>query len=217
MPTRTTTPAQAARAPRERAPHLGPERRRPQVLDAALSLAVRDGLGAVTFGTLAHELGVTRTVVYACYPDRVALLGALLDREESMLTADILDALHRSGSAADPEQAFVDGFSALLTAAERRPDSWRLLLSGEPDLAVSERVAQARAVVSEHATAWIRPAMVAWWDTADLDRKLPVLIDLFMATCESGVRSLLDPANDWTAADLGPFLGSVVFRAFERA
>ena len=202
---------------RERAAHLGPERRRPQLLDAARTLAVRDGLGAVTFGALADELAVTRSVVYACYGDRVELLEALLDREEAALIADVLEALHGSGVGAEPERAFVDGFTALLTTVGRRPDAWRLLLESEPDRAVSARVAQARALVREKATDWIRPAMVAWWETADLDRKLPVLIDLFMATCESGIRSLLDDTNDWTAEDLGPFLGSAVLRAFEGA
>lgn len=214
MPTRA---ASAARPVRERAPHLGPERRRPQVLDAALSLAVREGIGAVTFGALATELGVTRAVVYACYPDRVTLVSALMDREEEALVGDLLDALHVSRVAQEPAQAFADGFTAVFTAVGRRPDSWRLILAGEPDPAVSERAAQARAVVRDHATAWIRPAMVAWWQTEDLDRKLPVLIDLFMATCESGIRSLLDPTNDWAADDLGPFLGRAVCRAFEQA
>lgn len=187
------------------------------MLDAARSIAVRDGLGAVTIGAIATELGVTRPVVYACYRDRVELLGALLDREEAALVADILDALHDSGSGQDPQRAFVDGFTALLTAVTRRPDAWRLILAGEPDLAVSARVRQVRRLVSEKTTAWIRPAMVAWWATEDLDRKLPVLIEFFMATCESGVRSLLDEGNDWTADDLGAFLGSALFRAFERA
>ena len=44
--------------------------------------------------------------------------------------------------------------------------------------------------------------MTRWWGTADLDRKLPVLIELFVSSCEAAVRSLLDPQLDWTADQL---------------
>lgn len=202
---------------RGRAPHLGPERRRPQVLDAALSLAVRQGIAAVTIGGLAAVMGVTRPVIYACFSDRVDLLTALLDREQDVLMKSVLDALHRSGDAREPEQAFADGFTALLATVAERPESWRLIVMGEPDPAVAERLREARRVVQAKTTAWIRPAMVHWWDTQELDRKLPVLIDLFMSTCESGIRSLLDESNDWQVDDLGPFLGRALYRAFAGA
>ncbi|HSV41059.1 MAG TPA: TetR/AcrR family transcriptional regulator [Nocardioidaceae bacterium] len=204
---------------RQRAPHLGPERRRPQVLDAALAIGVRDGIGAVTIGAVAAEMGVTRPVVYACYSDRVEMVEALLDREAAALTDAVLHALHSSGGIDnhDPEQAFVDGFRGLLAAATTRPESWRLLLTGEPDPALSERFRVSRGLIQEHATAWIAPAMVRWWQTPDLDRKLPVLMDLFMSSCESAVRSLLDEKNDWAPDDLGTFIGKAVHRAFSEA
>lgn len=203
--------------PRERAPHLGPERRRPQVLDAARTLAVRDGIGAVTFGSLAAEMGVTRPVLYACFRDRVELLSALFDREQESLTASLMAALHESGGATTPEGAFVRGFTALFAAAAEQPEPWHLILHGEPDIALSHRVAEARSLITQEATSWIRPAMVRWWATESLDRKLPVLIEWFMATCESGIRSLLDDSNDWGAEDLGAFIGRAVCRAFESA
>ena len=75
----------AATKPRERAAHLGPERRRPQILDAALQIAAESGTAAVTIGAVATHLGVTRPVVYSCFKDRVELLAALLDREGESL------------------------------------------------------------------------------------------------------------------------------------
>ena len=200
-----------------RAPHLGPERRRPLILDAALTIAVRDGIGAVTVGSLAVEMGVTRSVVYAAYRDRVDVLTALMDREQATLIADVLMALHGAGGAASPEQAFVSGFIELLQAADRRAPSWRLLLLGEPDAAMSGRLASARVAVTAEATAWMRPAIEQWWHTEDLDRKMPVLVDLFMAACESAIGTLLDPAQEWTAEDLGALVGRSVCAMFERA
>lgn len=204
-------------AQRTRAAHLGPERRRPSVLDAARAIAVERGIGAVTVGAVAQEMKVTRPVVYACFADRVEMVEALLEREGAALLESVLAALHSSGIADDPERAFVDGFRALLAGAAQTPDSWRLLLAGEPDPAVSERFRAARVLVSDQATAWIGPAMRRWWRTTDLDRKLPVLIELFMSSCESAVRCLLDETNDWGPDDLGDFVGRAVFRAFRDA
>ncbi|WP_328530577.1 TetR/AcrR family transcriptional regulator [Nocardioides sp. NBC_00368] len=212
MPPSTTGQAQRARAP-----HLGPERRRPHVLDAARAIAVADGIGAVTIGSVAAAMGVTRPVVYACFADRVELVDALLDRESAELLEAILTALHGSANPDDPEQAFVDGFRALLHAAAAAPETWRLVFSGEPDPAIAERFRDAKALVQAQATDWIRPAMERWWQTADLERKLPVLIDLFLSSCESAVRSLLDTSNDWGPDDLGSFMGKALHRAFEDA
>ncbi|WP_143965910.1 TetR/AcrR family transcriptional regulator [Gordonia zhaorongruii] len=202
---------------RGRAPHLGPERRRPQILDTARALAVRSGFGSVTIASLAAEMGVTRPVIYACFPDRVEILSSLLDREQAGLTAAALESLHSSADAETPEQAFIAGFTALLTSAAEKPESWHLIFHGEPDPALSQRLREARGVLTRESTAWIRPAMVRWWDTSDLDRKLPVLIELFMSACESGVRSVLDEGEDWNAEELGRFLGKSLHRAFEAA
>lgn len=210
-------PASPRTQVRQRAPHLGPERRRPQVLDAARAIAVRDGIGAVTIGAVATEMGVTRPVVYACFSDRVEMVEALLDREVPLLVQVVLDALHSSGGSSDPEQAFIDGFRALLAAVTESPDTWRLVFGGDPDVALAARFRLARAQVSEQTTAWIAPAMALWWQTADLDRKIPVLIELFLASCESAVRSVLDDSNDWGPDDLGEFVGRAVFRAFRDA
>lgn len=212
MPSSTTT-----HTGRQRAAHLGPERRRPQVLDAALTIAVRDGIGAVTVGSVAAAMGVTRPVVYACFSDRIELVDALLDRETTNLVEAVLVALHSSANADDPERAFIDGFRALLHSAANSPDTWRLVFAGEPDPAIAERFRSGKALVQARTVEWIRPAMEHWWQTPDLARKLPVLIDLFLAACESAVRSLLDPGNDWGPDDLGAFIGTAIHGVFKDA
>lgn len=202
---------------RSRAPHLGPDRRRPHVLDAALRIALETGIGAVTIGAVANRMSVTRPVVYSCFADRVELVNALLARESKALEVSLLDALHSTGGISDPEEAFVHGFQALLATAADLPDAWRLLLVGEPDPAVSARFQEARASVRQHVTTWITPATRNWWHTVDLDRKVPVLIDFFMASCESAIRSLIIEGNNWQPAELGDFVGRAVYRAFRGA
>jgi AcrR family transcriptional regulator len=204
-------------ATRARAQHLGPDRRRPQVLDAALEIAIADGVGAVTIGSVAERLGVTRPVVYACFAGRVEMLESLLVREGGLLLDAVLAALHSSGDARGPEQSFIRGTQALLATVETHPSTWRLVLVGEPDRALSARFEDARNLVRAEAISWMRPALEHWWEIDDLERKLPVLIELFLAGCEAGLRSMLAADNTWTADELGEFVGRSLYRLFRDA
>lgn len=206
----------AARVPKTRAEHLGPERRRPQVLDVALELAIEHGIGALTIGAVADNLGVTRPVVYSCFADRIELIEALVAREEDYLLNTALTALH-SARGDDPEAVFVAGFQSLLRSVAERPNSWRIVFTASPDPAVAERFAAARATAADSSTRWIGPALKAWWDMPDLKRKLPLLVELFMSCCEAAVRCLLDESTTRTPDELGDFFGRAVFRAFEGA
>lgn len=209
-------PAAASPSARERAAHLGPERRRPQLLDAALAIAASSGIPAVTIGSVAERVGVTRPVVYSCFPDRVALIEALIERERGVMVQSLLNALH-AARGDDPAAAFAVGYQGLLRTVEEHPDTWRLIFMADPDPAVAEPIAEVRHTLAASATRWIGPAMQRWWDTPDLARKLPVLIELFMSSGEAASRTLLDPENDWTADDLGAFYGRIICSAFRSA
>jgi AcrR family transcriptional regulator len=201
---------------RSRAAHLGPERRRPQVLDAALAIAIERGVREVTIGTVAERLNVTRPVVYSCFADRVELLRALLDRESAILLADATEAL-RHGHPDGDEAVFVAGFRALLAAVDRRPDPWQLMMSADPDPAVAEHFQSNRAAIADQFAELLRSAL-EHWGTTNPERKLPVLVEQFMSACEGAVRTLLrDNAHDWSPATLGEFIGFAVYRAFRAA
>lgn len=203
-------------APKTRAAHLGPARRRPEVLDAAQEIAVRSGLNAVTVAAVAQQLKVTRPVVYSCFPDRVALVRALLDRESQRLTESTLRALH-SASGDEPEQVFVVGYRALLQAVSERPESWRLVFDGQPDPEVARMAADARDLVVGASTQWIGPAVARWWQTEQLDRVLPALIEFFVSSCEAAIRIVLDPATDWSPDQLAALYGRMTAAAFAAA
>jgi AcrR family transcriptional regulator len=209
-------PVATDEALRARAAHLGPERRRPQVLDAALAITVEQGCGQVTIGSIADRLHVTRPVVYACFADRVEIITALLERETTNLR-DALVAALRTARGNDPESAFVDGFGALLRVVADRPDSSRVVFAARPDPAVVHRFQRVRAEMQDIAGRWIGPALSAWWDFADVEAKLPVLIEFFLSSCEAAVRSMLDATNTWTADDLASMYGRMVCAAFSAA
>ncbi len=204
----------AGLGPRQRAQHLGPERRRPQVLDTALAIAVEHGIAAVTMAAIAERMNVTRPVVYACFADRVELIEALIQREEGYLVSGVLEVVTPRDVDAD-ETVFVEGFRALLAKAASRPDAWRLVY-GNPDPAVASSFGRGRALVVERCAKLLRPTLRAW-GTADAERKLPVLVEQWVSAGEAAVRALLADKDGWTPADLGAFVGAAVYRALRNA
>jgi AcrR family transcriptional regulator len=123
-PTTPTTP----RRRRPYAPRVPPERRREQLLDAALAVIVRDGYDGVSIDAIAREAGVTRPVVYGVYDGLGPLLHALLDRQR----ARVLDQL---GGVLDVDLLAPD-LSAVAAEATRKaigivtadPTAWRPIL-----------------------------------------------------------------------------------------
>lgn len=205
---------ETATRPRQRAQHLGPERRRPQVLDSALRIAVEDGVAAVTIAAVAERMVVTRPVVYACFADRGELVDALIAREEGRLLRGIMDTLPRRGVEVD-EQVFVEGFRALLKTVAAQPDSWNLLYQN-PDPALAGSFGRSRQLAVERCTLRLRQTLHAW-GTVDADRKVPALVELWISAGESAARTLLSGEADWTPDDLGEFVGRAVYRAIRNA
>ncbi|HKY92915.1 MAG TPA: TetR/AcrR family transcriptional regulator [Nevskiaceae bacterium] len=199
-----------------RAAHLGPERRRPQVLDAALKLTVAHGLRSVNMESVADAVGVTKPAVYACFASREDLLAALLTREEQRLVAGVLSALPAELDLRDPERLMVEGFRALLTVVESHADSWRLVLASETDPAVAQRYREARKLVAGRVAFlmndWLRRRRIR-----DAARRSPVLVEAFMSLCESAIHAMLDNPRDWTADELGAYYGRLALGAFQNA
>ncbi|MFV8244290.1 TetR/AcrR family transcriptional regulator [Mycolicibacterium peregrinum] len=199
----------AALANRGRAEHLGPDRRRPQVLDTALEIAAHQGLADVTMGTIARRLGVTRPVVYACYPGRGEVLAALLDRETDAVLASLLELLppERTGSI---EQLFVDGFHALHSTVRERPASWRIIFAADPDPVLTAAIVAGRERIRGQLATAMRP-LLQRWQVADVDVTLPMLVEVFLAICEAAVRKML--ADDGDAELVAETFGKAAYRA----
>ncbi len=205
-----------AKKERPRAAHLGPERRRPQVLDAALKIAVQRGSQAVSMEAVAQQMGVTKPVVYACFGSREELLDALLAREEQRLFEAVVAALPGQPSFDKPERLLVEGFQALLSGAASHAESWQLVFAASPDPAVADRYKQARALVAKQVGALMAPGLQAW-GIKDIPRKLPVLVEFFMSAGDGAVRTLIGGAGNWTPDELGALVGRVVYGALRRA
>lgn len=204
---------EAALANRGRAEHLGPDRRRPQVLDVALDIAAHQGLADVTMGTIARRLGVTRPVVYACYPGRGEVLAALLDRETNVVLSSLLELLppERTGSI---EQLFVDGFHALHSTVRERPASWRIIFAADPDPVLTAAIAGGRERLRGQLATALRP-LLQRWQVADVEVALPILVEVFLAICEAAVRKMLaeEGEADGDSELVAEVFGKAAYRA----
>jgi len=212
-----TVEAGTAATSKRRAAHLGPERRRPQILDVALEIAVESGISAVTVVAIAQRMKVTRPVVYAAFPGRTQILEALIAREERYFGEAIAQIL-RNRQVDATEGVFIDGFVALLTAVQARPQAW-LLLYGSPDVEVMDLFGRGRSVVSARCAKLLKPTLRSW-GTLDAEAKLPALVELWVSSGEGAVRTLLaqdDAAPTWTPDSLGSFIGEAVYRALRTA
>src|SRR5262249_12564767 len=129
----------------KRAAHLGPERRRPQVLDAALELYLQRGYDGTSMEAVAQAAGVTKPVVYACFAGKDELFRALLRREEERILAEIETAFE-GADLTDVEARLIEGFTGFLRAVAASPDVYRLIFLGEGggNVAVARRIQAGR-------------------------------------------------------------------------
>ncbi len=192
---------------RTRAAHLGPDRRRPQVLDAALELAVEHGIRAVSMEAVAQHLGVTKPVVYACFSSRWALLSALLTREEERLAGGLLSVLPTVVDLSQAEKIIVDGYQALMSVVEQHSSSWQLIFASQAEPEVAERYQRLRQDVLERIISRLRPGLLAW-QIDDLERKLPIMAEIIVAIGDAAVRSML--RAQWPAQELGAFVARIL-------
>lgn len=209
-------PRPAALRERGRAAHLGPERRRPEVLDTALHLIADAGVDAVTMGALAERLHVTRPVVYACYPGRGAVLEALLAREQQRLLAEVVRALPADPSLDDPQRLLRESLGALLTTVAAQPKSWRALFAAADNAAVADSYAASRTQVAGQLMPLLA-AVLRRGDAPPPDRKLRVLADYVIAVGERAIRTVLDDDPPYSPDQLAELTASFLAAALAGA
>jgi AcrR family transcriptional regulator len=201
---------------RKRAAHLGPERRRPQVLDAALGLFLERGYEGTSMAAVAQAAGVSKPVVYACFPGKDELLRALLRREEERILEEIQSAFE-TADLTDPEATLIEGFTGFLRAVAASPDVYKLIFLGEGggNTAVARRIQRGREAqveaLSRLARRWLRDGNGSRPQRLDATARL--LGNAIAGLAESGARLLLSGRDRWTPETLGRELGRLAAAA----
>ena len=202
---------------RKRAAHLGPERRRPEVLDAALGLFLEHGYEGTSMQAIADRAGVTKPVVYACFPGKDELLRALLAREEERIIGEI-EAAFRGADLTDPEATLIEGFTGFLRAVDHSPEVYRLIFLGEGggNMAVARRIQRGRQAqidqLSELAMGWLE-ARGGSAPKSELERTARLLGYAIAGLAETGARLLLSEPGTWNPETLGRELGRLASSA----
>jgi AcrR family transcriptional regulator len=198
---------------RARAAHLGPERRRPLILDAALEIYVERGYKGTSMQAVAEAAGVTKPVVYECFRNKDDLLLALLDREEQRLLAAITDSLLTDAVSDNLEAVLAAGLTAFLAAARQAPNSWRMIFDSGwgSGSAVAERVQRGREKAVHQLRELARRYMVAS-GIDDIERKAPVVAELIASVSESCARMLVVERYPWSAAELATYVTRLLAR-----
>jgi AcrR family transcriptional regulator len=210
MATRT----KASTQPRKRAAHLGPERRRPELLDAALRLFLERGYDGTSMQAVADEAGVTKPVVYAGFKGKDDLFRALLAREEERILAEIQGAF-TSADLADPETTLTEGFTGFLRAVGDYPEVYKLIFLGEGggNAAVARRIQRGRQSQVDALSLLARRWLDARGKRAANEKTARLLGNVIAGLAESGARLLLSGEDGWTAETLGRELGRLASAA----
>ncbi|MEV0793256.1 TetR/AcrR family transcriptional regulator [Kribbella sp. NPDC050459] len=198
---------------RRRARHLGPERRRPMILDAALEVFNAKGYAGTTMQSVADAAGVTKPVVYDSFANRDELLLALLAREEQHLVISIVSALPADPTVGTPEEHVLEGLTAFLTAVQKNPQSWRIVFGAQYGAApvVSERVRAARAFLVESLRLTLLQSLPV---VTDPEANLPVLAELLASMTEACARMLVIDGTTRSPAELARTVSQVVGGGF---
>jgi AcrR family transcriptional regulator len=188
-------PSDASAKPRRRyAPRMPPEKRREQLIDAALSVIVEQGYEGVSIEAIAKVAGVTRPVIYDHFPNLGSLLQALIEREERYALDQLAAVVPPAPQDGDPPELFAAGVRRFLDAVASRPDTWRIILlppEGTPAI-VREHVETNRAQILERLQGLVGWAIERAGIPADLDVEICARTILRLSE-EAGRMVLTDP------------------------
>ena len=150
------------------------ERRRTQLLDAALTVIVETGYGGVSIEAIARLAGVTRPVVYDHFPNLGKLLQALLEREERESLQQLERLVPDDVAGREPVEVLATAVKNFLQAVESRPATWRIILlplEGTPAI-VREHVERHRRPILAQIEEMVAASVAAGQLPAELDVEL---------------------------------------------
>jgi AcrR family transcriptional regulator len=204
-----TVQPRAQSIPRARAAHLGPERRRPLILDVAFKLFMERGYKATSMDAIADGADVTKPVIYACFDSKAELFGALLDREEQRVFAQFGAALATGTGFKDHEAMLVAGFTAMLQAVIDTPETYRIALlgGGDTDAVIDARIRRGRDQLTAQITAVARNWLDGQIPARRLDRTAQFIGQTLTGIGDAGLRMMLESPDRWTPEALGRTLG----------
>lgn len=181
---------------------VGRKERARQLLDISLELIVNDGFGALTMAAVARKAGVSKPIVYRIYPNRGALLLALLRREQKRTDRRLDEIIPADPGTLHPREVLTNAVVGILDAVEESPNTWKLVLlppEGTPRL-VHELIERRREQLTRRASALIRWGAPYLAPSEEIDRG--VLARVLVSIVQEQARMVLaDPELDRAALE----------------
>ena len=128
------------------------EQRREQLLDVTAELAIEQGFHAISVLSVARRAGISRPIVYEHFGDLTGLLEALIQREGSCALDQVRATRLPDLTSGEPIELMLESLRAYLTAVERHPTTWQLVLlppEGAPELLRTSIAKGRRAVLTD--------------------------------------------------------------------
>ncbi len=140
-------PNLARKAPRtrERAPRLDNKTRRQQIAQAALDLVATRGYRALTVKRLAEKVGLTPSGLYRHFPDKAAILDAILELIGDSMEENVRHAEREGGDAFERLAALLRNQVALVS--QRGIGAPRLFFSDDLSVRHPEKQVRLREII----------------------------------------------------------------------
>ncbi len=145
-----------------------PERRE-QLLDVTSEIVAERGFQAVSIQSVARGAGISRPIIYEHFGDLTGLLEALVEREMVRALAQISETELGDLTEGDPVELMLESLRKYLSAVERHPSTWRLVLmapEGAPEL-LRKSILRGRATVLDSLVKAVRPTLTSANDAPD--------------------------------------------------
>ncbi len=198
---------------RPRAQQLGPEARRPLVLDAALPLFAENGYRETSMDQIADAVGVTKPVLYDCFPNKEALLNELIKREEGRILEQVAEAFPKNPNLDDIEQLLTDSLTASFKAVAENPLSWKAVYIADqgamPEIAKRAQQVRERQI---EMIAEIVERYLAERRVEDRKRLSVLLAHVISAAGDAAAKLMLDEPESWIPEELGETLSRILAR-----
>jgi AcrR family transcriptional regulator len=174
------------------------------VLDAALQVYLRTGYDGASMDAIAAEAGVTKPVLYDCYPNKRELFAALLCRETDRLLEATATSMPQEVDLEHPRATLRGGLTAFFRAVASRPDSFRATVMAvhdglDPQIAagVEQHRSQQVQLISGMISTWLHSAGVE-----DADYKAEICANAVAGISDSFARMVVSDPETYTPDEM---------------
>ena len=187
------------------------------MLDAALQVYLRTGYDGASMDAIAAEAGVTKPVLYDCYPNKRELFAALLHREAERLLEATTASMPQELDLEHPASTLRGGLTGFFRAVASLPDSFRATVMAvhdglDPQIAAGVEEHRSRQVqlMSGMISAWLHSAGVE-----EADQKAEISANAIGGISDAFARMIVTDPETYPPDDMADKAATILLKGFE--